>query len=77
MQAAKQNLVGSFPLRLDSNRKILEHGAVIGFYGLPLDYLDYYAENVEKVTAAEVKAALARHVKQENLVTVLVAGPQD
>lgn len=36
LQAAKQNLVGSFPLRLDSNRKILDNIAVIGFYGLPL-----------------------------------------
>ncbi|MBK7424378.1 MAG: insulinase family protein [Propionivibrio sp.] len=74
LQAAKQNLVGSFPLRLDSNRKILENVAVIGFYGLPLDYLDRYAENVEKVTAAEIKAAFARHVRPENMVTVVVAG---
>lgn len=74
LQAAKQNLVGSFPLRLDSNKKILENVAVIGFYGLPLDYLDRYAENVEKVTAAEIKAAFARHVKLENMVTVVVAG---
>ena len=72
--AAKQNLVGSFPLRLDSNRKILENVAVIGFYGFPLDYLDRYAENVEKVTAAEIRAAFARHVKPENMVTVIVAG---
>jgi zinc protease len=72
--AAKQNLVGSFPLRLDSNSKILENIAVIGFYGLPLDYLDRYAENVEKVTAADVKAAFARHVKPENMVTVVVGG---
>ncbi|WP_287459946.1 pitrilysin family protein, partial [Accumulibacter sp.] len=35
--AAKQNLVGSFPLRLDSNRKILENVAMIAFYDLPLD----------------------------------------
>lgn len=74
LQAAKQNLVGSFPLRIDSNRKILENVAVIGFYGLPLDYLDRYAENVEKVTAAEIKAAFARHVRPENMVTVVVAG---
>ena len=74
LQAAKQNLVGSFPLRLDSNRKILDNVAVIGFYGLPLDYLDRYAENVEKVTADEIKAAFARHVKAENLVTVVVGG---
>jgi zinc protease len=74
LQAAKQNLIGSFPLRLDSNRKILDNVAVIGYYGFPLDYLDRYAENVEKVTAAEIKAAFARHVKPENMVTVVVAG---
>jgi zinc protease len=61
--AAKQNLIGSFPLRLDSNRKILENVAMIGFYGLPLDYLDRYPDNIERVTAAEIKAAFARHVR--------------
>jgi zinc protease len=74
LKAAKQNLVGSFPLRLDSNRKILENVAVIGFYGMPLDYLDRYAENIEKVTVADIRAAFARHVKQGHLVTVVVAG---
>ena len=75
--AAKQNLVGSFPLRLDSNRKILDNVAMIGFYGLPLDYLDRYAENVEKVTVEEIKAAFARHVKQENMVTIVVGGQEN
>jgi len=74
--AAKQNLVGSFPLRLDSNRKILENVAALGFYGLPLDYLDRYTDSVEKVTVAEIKAAFARHVKLENMVTVVVAGQE-
>jgi len=73
LKAAKQNLVGSFPLRLDSNKKILENVAVIGFYGMPLDYLDRYAENIEKVTVADIKAAFSRHVKAENLVTLVVA----
>ena len=76
MLAAKQNLVGSFPLRLDSNRKILDNVAMIGFYGLPLDYLDRYAENVEQVTAAEIKAAFSRHVKAENMVTIVVGGQE-
>lgn len=74
--AAKQNLVGSFPLRLDSNKKILDNLALIGFYGLPLDYLDRYAENIEKVTMADVKAAFSRHVKTEHLITVVVAGAE-
>jgi zinc protease len=72
--AAKANIVGSFPLRLDSNRKILDNVAVIGFYGLPLDYLDTYAANVQKVTAADIRAAFARHVQPAHLVTVVVAG---
>ena len=74
LQAAKQNIAGSFPLRLDSNRKLLDNVAVIAFYGLPLDYLDRYVQNVEKVTAADVRVAFARHVRPENLVTVVVGG---
>ncbi|PKO35093.1 MAG: peptidase M16 [Betaproteobacteria bacterium HGW-Betaproteobacteria-7] len=73
LTAAKANLTGSFPLRLDSNRKILENVAVIGFYGLPLDYLDHYQERVQAVTAAEVKAAFARHIRPEALTIVTVA----
>ncbi|WP_374681074.1 M16 family metallopeptidase [Accumulibacter sp.] len=71
--AAKQNLMGSFPLRLDSNRGILNSVAVIGFYGLALDYLDRYPDNIEKVTLADVKAAFARRVRPQHLVTVIVA----
>ena len=72
--AAKQNLMGSFPLRLDSNRGILNSVAVIGFYELPLDYLDRYPDNIEKVTLADIKAAFARRVRPQHLVTVIVAG---
>lgn len=74
LAAAKANIVGSFPLRLDSNRKILDNVAAIAFYGLPLDYLDTYADKVRQVTAADVRAAFARHVKPGHLVTVVVAG---
>jgi zinc protease len=73
LTAAKANLTGSFPLRLDSNRKILDNVAVIGFYGLPLDYLDHYQERVQAVTAADVRAAFARHIRPDALTIVTVA----
>jgi len=65
LSAAKANLTGSFPLRLDSNKKLLENVAVIGFYGLPLDYLDQYQAKVQAVTVDQIKAAFARHVRPE------------
>ena len=74
LQAAKQNLIGSFPLRLDSNRKLLDNVALIGFYRLPLDYLDTYQANIEKVTLDEIKAAFSRRLPTAHLVTVVVAG---
>ena len=72
LAAAKANLVGGFALRIDSNRKIVDNLAVIGFYRLPLDYLDRWTERVEQVTLDEVRAAFARHVRADALVTVVV-----
>jgi zinc protease len=73
LAAAKANLTGSFPLRLDSNRKILDNVATIGFYGLPLDWLDRYQEKVQAVTVDDVKRAFSRHVRPADLITVTVA----
>ena len=54
LKAAKQNITGGFPLRIASNSKIVEYLAVIGFYDLPLDYLDTFVGKVEAVTAEHV-----------------------
>jgi zinc protease len=72
VKAAKDNLIGGFPLRIDNNRKILDNVAVIGFYGLPLDYLDTWTANVAKVGIPEIRAAFARHVSIDRLSTVIV-----
>ena len=47
---------------------------MIGFYGLPLSYLDDFPRKVEAVTVADIRAAFARHVKPEHFVTVIVGG---
>jgi zinc protease len=72
LKAAKANIIGGFPMRIDSNNKILDYLAVIGFYKLPLNYLDEYNANVAKVTAAQIKDAFNRRIKPENFVTVIV-----
>ena len=71
---AKNNIVGGFPLRIDSNKEILEYLAVIGFYDLPLNYLDEFPKRVEAVTAEQIQAAFKRHIDPDKLVTIVVGG---
>ncbi len=74
LKAAKDNLIGGFALRIDSNRKLLDNVANIAWNDLPLDYLATWAGRVEKVTAADVKAAFARKLQPGKMVTVVVGG---
>lgn len=76
LRAAKQNIVGGFPLRIDSNRKIIEYLSVIGFYGLPLTYLDDFTARVEKVTAAQIHDAFKRRIDPDAMATVIVGAPE-
>lgn len=76
LKAAKQNIIGGFPLRLDSNAKILDYLAVIGFYKLPLTYLDDFNQEIDKVTAAQIKDAFNRRIKTDSMVTVIVGTAQ-
>jgi zinc protease len=74
--AAKQNIVGGFPLRIDSNRKILDYLSIIGFYDMPLSYLDDFTTKVEKVTVAQIRSAFSRHIHPEKMATVIVGAPE-
>ncbi|KAI3593949.1 Zinc protease [Cupriavidus sp. U2] len=76
LKAAKDNLVNGFPLRIDSNRKLLTNVANIGWYGLPLDYLDTWTAQINKVTRDQVRAAFQRHVHPDVMATVIVGGPE-
>jgi zinc protease len=71
---AKQNIIGGFPLRIDSNAKILEYLSTIGFYRLPLDYLDEFPKRVDAVTVTQIRDAFSRRIQLDHLVTVVVGG---
>ena len=72
LQAAKDHLVNSFVMQMDNNRKMLELVSMIGYYQLPLDYLDTWTANVERVSATDVRAAMNRKLSVGKMVTVVV-----
>ena len=76
LQAAKQNIIGGFPLRIDSNRKILDYLSIIGFYDLPLTYLDDFTRNIDQVTVAQIREAFKRHIDPQAMATVIVGAPE-
>ena len=74
LQAAKANLIGSFPLQLDGNLKLLETVASIAWYGWPLDHLDTWSARVQSVSTADIRSAFQR-VLQPNRMVSVVLGP--
>ena len=74
LTAAIKNITGGFPLRIAGNGKIAQYLAMIGFYGLPLDYLDRFNDRISAVTAEDIRDAFQRRIDPARFATVMV-GP--
>lgn len=72
--AAKKNITGGFAMRFDTNKELANYVAMIGFYDLPLDYLDTFQKKVEQVTVRSITDAFKRHVDLNLLQTITVGG---
>jgi zinc protease len=72
LQATQRFLTGGFPLSLASNRNIADILLKIAFYHLPKNYLDTYLQNVNQVTAQDVKEAFQKQILPNSLLEVSV-----
>ncbi|MEW6213992.1 MAG: pitrilysin family protein [Nitrospirota bacterium] len=70
---AKSYLTGSFPRRLDTNRKIADFLASVEFYNLGLDYVKKYPNYINSVTKDDVLRVAGKYLDPENYVLVVVA----
>lgn len=73
---AKANIMGGFPLRFDSNAKLIGYLSVMGFYDLPDDFLDTYVDKVAALSTADIRQAWQRRLNPAQLNTVVV-GAED
>ncbi len=76
LAASKTNIIGGFPLRTASNKDIIGYLAMIGFYGLPLNYLDSFTDTVNKVSREQVVDAFKRRLHLDKMLTVIVGGKE-
>ncbi|OYV21787.1 MAG: peptidase M16 domain-containing protein [Methylococcaceae bacterium NSP1-1] len=70
--AAKKNITGGFAMRFDTNKELAGYVAMIGFYDMPLDYLDTFQQKIEQVTVASITDAFKRRVNPQLLQTITV-----
>jgi zinc protease len=72
LSSAVRNITGGFPLRIDSNSKLVEYLAMIAFYKLPLDHLAKFNDHIRQVTTGSIQDAFVRRVHPDRMVTVTV-----
>ena len=71
---AKRELAGSFPLSTASNADIVGQLGAMGFYNLPLNYLEDFMKQSQALTTEQVKAAMNKHLSSDKMV-IVTAGP--
>ena len=72
LTATKKNITGGFAMRFDTNKELAGYVAMIGFYEMPLDYLDTFQQKTELVTVASITDAFKRRVNPQLLQTITV-----
>lgn len=72
LTAAKNKIINGFPLTFASNSAIAGQLIQIGFYNLPLNYLDTYRSKVAAVTREQVLQSYQSTIRPSNFVTIMV-----
>lgn len=70
---AKAYLIGSFPLRLDSNAKLLNMLAMMQSEGLPRDYLEQWPQKIAAVSKDDIQR-VAKRIIHPDAMTLVVVG---
>ena len=70
---AKSFLTGSFPMRIETSRRIAGFLVAVEYHGLGVDYIDNYPVYINGVTKEDVLKAAKKYLDPENITIVVVA----
>jgi zinc protease len=77
LDEAKAYLTGSFPLRMDTNAKMVKLLSAIEFYGLGLDYPEKYPQLINQVTGEEILRVTRQYLQPEKFLLVVVGDQKE
>lgn len=73
---AKNYLIGSFPLRFDTNRRIAAFISQVEYFELGLEYPNRYGDLIGKVSREEVQRVAKQYLHPDRLITVVVGNQE-
>jgi zinc protease len=73
LEGAKKYLIGSFPMRFDTQGKLANFLTQVEYYGLGLDYPEKYPSLIQSITREEVLRVAKKHLHPGKYVLVIVA----
>ena len=73
VEGARRYLIGSFPMRMDTQGKLVNFLLQVEYHGLGLDYAEKYSRLIQAVTREEVQRVARKYLQPENCILVVVA----
>jgi zinc protease len=73
LEGAKKYLIGSFPMRLDTQAKLANFLSQVEYFGLGLDYPKKYPNLIRSITREEVLRVAKKYLHPDNYILVIVA----
>ena len=73
LEGAKKYLIGSFPMRLDTQAKLANFLTQVEYYGLGLDYPEKYPSLIQSATREDVLRVAKKYLHPKECVLVIVA----
>ncbi len=77
IKRAKDSILNSFVFRFDSPEKVLREKMAYEFYGYPLDFLENFQKQIEKVTKEDVAQVAAKYIHRDKMAVLVVGNASD
>ncbi len=77
LRDAKAFLTGSFPMRIETSRRIANFLVAVEYYGLGINYIDKYPGYINSVTKEDVLKVAREYLDPENFILVVVADKEE
>ena len=72
LKRAKDQILNSFIFRFDTPEKVLREKMAYEFYHYPLNFLERYRSEIDKVTADQVMQAARKYLQKDKLAVLVV-----